>query len=465
MIREKMDMPAQGTSLFFIGIGGVSMRALATLAKRRGYRVGGSDRVDSPALSMLRAEGIEVFVGHRAENVAGYDAIVYNAAIHPDNPEFAESVRLGLAHYYRTDFMAALLGDCPCAIGVAGMHGKSTASAMLSHLFLAADRDPTVLIGGELAEIGGTFRFGEGDDTVFEACEYQDSFLALRPTVAVVLNVEMDHPDYFHSMEQVRASFHSYLSIPGEGGYAVINADSPDAVLAAEGIPTPLVTFGLNDAKADYSARDIRAENGCYSCTVLKHGEALCDVRLSIPGLHHVYNALACAAAADLCGIAPDVIGRGISSFGGIARRMEYKGTFRGSDVPVYDDFAHHPTEIRTTLAGAAQMGFERVFCVYQPHTYSRTAELFDGFTKAFENVYQTVFVDIYAARETDTLGVSSEKLAQATENALYLPDYDAVTEYLDRNLRKGDLLVIMGAGDIGKYADRIVADKSDPNV
>lgn len=455
MPNMPVSLPEKSASLFFIGIGGVSMSALALIAQDRGYRVGGSDRSASAVTERLIAAGIDVHIGHDEKNVDGYDVLIYNAAIHPDNPEFSCGVRRGLRRIYRTDFLAALMGDYPNAVGIAGTHGKSTASAMLSHMFLRAGRDPSVLIGAALGEIGGSHRVGHGDDFVFEACEYRDSFLSLRPTVSVVLNVEMDHPDYFHSIEQVRDSFARFLSIPGKNGYGVINLDSPDAVLAAERADTRIVTYSTRK-EADYTAADVTLKNGFPSFLILRRGVPLTHVTLRVAGQHNVENALACAAAADLCGMDASAIGDGLSSFPGIARRMEQKGVFPGTEVPVFDDFGHHPTEVRRTLEGAAAMGFSRIFCVYQPHTYSRTAELFDDFTASFGAAWETLFVDIYAARETDTRGVSSERLAAATPRARYCADYDAVTSYLSSALREGDAVVIMGAGDISRYAETL---------
>ena len=450
-------LPA-GSRLHFIGIGGVSMSALAMLARSAGYSVQGSDRSASRNTEMLRAEGIPVFPGHEASQIEGANAVIYNAAIHEDNPELARAIRDGIPCIYRADFLAFLTRDYQNRIGVAGMHGKTTTSAMLSHLFLKADRDPTILIGAELSELGRDFRIGGKRDLIFEACEYQDSFLSFLPTIALVLNEEMDHPDWFHSMDQVRESFRKYLMIPGKTGFAVLNADDENVLASAESVPTPRVTFGIRNRDADFVAEDIVFEKGTASFSVLRNRLPFCRIRLSVPGLYNVSNALGACAAASLCGIPPEIISEGISGFNGSARRMEYRGTLAGCpvSVPVYDDFGHHPTEIRATLDGARRFGFRRVRCVFQPHTYSRTSELFDEFCDSFRDADEVLFVDIYAARESNLTGISSRDLADHTPNASYFPSLDGLREHLIRTSEEGDLLILMGAGDLNRFTDTL---------
>ncbi len=448
----------EGSRIFFIGCGGVSMSALAVIAKEKGFDTCGSDRARSRTTDMLLSSGIPVSIGHAPEHVRGCDAVVYNAAIGEDNPEYAEAVRLGIPLIYRADFLAYLMRGYKHGIGVAGMHGKSTTSAMLSHLFLYAKRDPAILIGAELPELGRDFRNGHGDDFIFEACEYKDSFLSFRPSVAVVLNEEMDHPDYFKSMDQIHDSFHKYLEIPGTDGFAVLNCDDEDVMISAEHIHPHRVTFGMENKEADFRAADVVFEGGCARFTILKGGRPFCQVRLSVPGTHNVMNALASAAAAAVCGLDAETIAGGLSTFTGAGRRMEYKGILKDCSVqvPVYDDFGHHPSEITTTLEGARRMGCTRLRCVYQPHTYSRTAELFEDFVTAFDACDEVTFVDIYAAREANTYGISSEELARRIPHGRYQPDLSALLAYLQKTSAEGDLLVIMGAGDISRFSAEI---------
>jgi len=457
-IQELEELLPTGCSLFFIGIGGVSMSALAMIAKEKGYHVSGSDRAVSANTHMLTEAGIPVFPCHNAANIKDSDAVIYNAAIGEDNPEYAAAKSSGIPLIYRSCFLSFLMRGYRHGIGVAGMHGKTTTSAMLSHLFLYAGRDPAILIGAPIPELGHDFHSGTGEDFIFEACEYKDSFLSFHPSIAVVLNEEMDHPDYFKSLDQIKESFHKYMEIPGEGGIDIINADDENVLDSVRGCHAECVTFGIDNPDAEYRAAEITYPDGRAAFTVLHNGEPFCKIHLSVPGQHNVLNALACVAAADRCGLTPEVISAGISSFVGAGRRMEFKGYLKDCPVhvPVYDDFGHHPSEIRTTLEGAHRMNCRRLRCVYQPHTYSRTAELFDDFVTAFDHCDEVYFTDIYAARETNTYDVSSEQLANRIPHASYAPDHDALLTHLQNTSLDGDLLIIMGAGDIAAFADTI---------
>ena len=459
-IQELEQLLPLRCSLFFIGIGGVSMSALAMIAREKGYTVSGSDRAVSRFTEMLREAGIPVFGRHDAENIDGCDAVIYNAAIGDDNPELARAKKEGIPVIYRTAFLTYLMRGYRRAIGIAGMHGKSTTSAMLSHLFLFARRDPAILIGAPIAALGRDFHCGTGEDFIFEACEYKDSFLSFRPTITVVLNEEMDHPDYFRSLDQVRESFFRYMQIPGEDGVNIVNLDDDNVMKSAEHTAARKVTFSTARRDADFYAENITYRGGRPSFDVLYGGAPFCHIDLSVPGTHNVSNALACCAAAVLSGIGPDVIAAGLSSFSGAARRMEYTGQLRGCPYPVdvYDDFGHHPSEIVTTLDGARRMTEKRLICVYQPHTYSRTFELFDDFCKSFDLCDAVYFTDIYAAREQNVYGVSSSQLADHIPHAVYLPDLDALRARLLETVAAGDTVVVMGAGDIAAFADRLVS-------
>ncbi len=458
-IQELEQLLPCGCSLFFIGIGGVSMSALAMIAKEKGYRVSGSDRAVSRNTEMLTDAGITVHPGHDAQNIAGCDAVIYNAAIGEDNPEYAAAKKAGLPLVYRSCFLSFLMRGYRHGIGIAGMHGKTTTSAMLSHLFLYAGRDPAILIGAPIPELGHDFHSGTGEDFIFEACEYKDSFLSFHPSIAVVLNEEMDHPDYFKSLEQIKKSFHRYMEIPGKNGIDIVNADDENVLDSVRGCPAECVTFGIENPDAEYRAVEIAYPDGCAEFSVLHNGIPFCSIHLSVPGQHNVQNALACVAAADRCGLSPDVIAAGLSTFTGAGRRMEFKGYLKDSPVrvPVYDDFGHHPSEIRTTLEGAHRINCHRLRCVYQPHTYSRTAELFEDFVTAFDACDEVYFVDIYAARETNTYGVASSQLADRIAHASYAPDRDALLAHLKSTALEGDLLLIMGAGDIAALAEAAV--------
>ena len=443
---------ASPRSVYFIGIGGISMSSLAHIAKNMGCRVGGYDRTPSRLTEVLEADGAAITYELSPAHIENWDVIVYTAAIARDNPELAcalEYDEKGEKYcVYRADFLGWLMSGYKNRIGVAGMHGKSTATSMISHIFLAANTDPTIVSGAELSEMGGAYRIGAREHFIMEACEYQDSFLSFTPNIAVVLNIEMDHPDYFADLDQIIRSFCGFLAKAADG-YAVVNADSDNVRAACEGYAGTLVTFGMSKG-ADFTAKNIAFDHGRAGFDIFKKGEFFAHVQLSVTGRHNIMNALASAAAADLCGISPEAIAAGLASFVGAKRRMELRGNVSGIDaeVPLYDDYAHHPTEIRATLSGALEMGYERVFAVFQPHTYSRTFELFDGFAEAFEGV-RLVLADIYPAREENVWGVSSEQLAARIDGAVYLPSNAEIAAYLRRELRVGDMLIVMGAGDI----------------
>lgn len=442
-------------SIFFIGIGGISMSALAQLSLSLGYTVGGSDRCENAQTEQLKQMGVPVFPSHNAANTANYDAVVYTVAIGSDNPEYLAAQAAGKPLLSRADYLGYLMVSYRHRIGIAGMHGKSTCTAMCAQIFLSAT-DPTVLCGAELPALqGSTCCIGEErEHFVFEACEYMDSFLDFNPTLAVVLNAGMDHPDYFQSMEQIRASFLSYARRTLGGGTALYNADDAQSVLALQAFEGHHVTFGIQKP-ADYSARSICLREGVTVFDFCKNGEPLCKIELHAFGTHNVYNALAAAAAAHLCGIPAEKIAQSLAEFVGAKRRMEQKGYLNGAVV--YDDYGHHPVEIAATLSGAREMGYSRILCAYQPHTYSRTAKLFDDFVCAFDCADRVYFADIYAAREQNAFGVSSKMLAEKIgDGAEYCGSLAHVAKALKRDATAGDLVIVMGAGDIYKIYDML---------
>ena len=426
------------------------MSSLADISLSRGFRVGGSDRSPTALTERLESHGIEINYSHERENIRGYDAVVYTVAISPDNPEYAAALERGIPCISRADYLGYVMTGYPRRVGVAGMHGKSTCTSMCAEVFIDAGVSPTVLSGAELDIMGGAYTVGEGGDFIFEACEYMDSFLDFNPTVAVILNVEMDHVDYFHSIEQIRSSFAKYASITGEGGYAVANMDDENVRLSLADYRGTLISFGVDSAELDFRGVNISCERGRYCFDILKKGEFFCHVSLSVTGRHNIYNALACAAAADICGLSAEAISRGLAKFRGAKRRMEYRVTLDGADI--YEDYGHHPTEISTTLAGAKGLAEGRLICVYQPHTYSRTKALFDDFSRAFDAADRVLLCDVYAAREIDDGTVSSALLAEAIgERATYCGGIADTAHALRKELRAGDLAIVMGAGDIYK--------------
>lgn len=436
--------------VFFIGVGGINMSSLAHLTHLAGYRTAGSDRTRSALTERLEGEGIRIFYRHDAANITGCDVIVYTVAISDDNPEYLAARAAGLPCISRADYLGYIMTGYAGRVGISGTHGKSTCTSMCASVFMSAGADPTVLSGAVLPAMGGAYRVGGREHFIFEACEYRDSFLDLNPTVAVVLNIEPDHLDYFSGIGQIKDSFTAFVNRPG-CEHCVINADDAAAREVMSRAAVPAVTFGLYSADADFRAVNVTPGGKGYAFDILIHGGHLCHIGLSVPGLHNVYNALAAAAAARLRGISPADIKRGLESFTGASRRMEYRGLFNGA--PVYDDYAHHPTEIRATLKGAADICRGRLICVFQPHTYNRTAALFGDFAAALRLADRVIVADIYAARASgDNCGVSAELLARAVgESAEYVGGFNDIAARLGGLVCPEDTLVIMGAGDISR--------------
>ena len=434
--------------IHFIGVGGVMMSSLALITHQRGYTVSGTDRTRTAVTESLEAAGIRVLYEHDASAAEGADMVVYTVAISPENPEYAYAGAQGIPCVSRADYLGYIMMGYAHRVGVAGMHGKSTCTSMCAQIFVDAGVDPTVLSGATTACLDGAYRIGGKQHFIFEACEYMDSFLDFNPSIAVILNVEMEHVDYFKSMEQIRTSFGKYADLTGESGFAVVNCDDTEVMASVEQYLGGVVTFGIENEYATFRAVNLTYREGYPAFDILLDGEFFSHVQLSVPGRHNVYNALAAAAAAHLCGLGSVEIALGLHAFGGAGRRMEYKGKLNGA--PVYDDYGHHPTEVAATLQGVGEMGFERVFCVFQPHTYSRTAQLADAFVKAFSAADHVILVDIYAAREKDSKGVSSAKLASRIgSHARYVPEYERIAQILQSEVGGRDAVVIMGAGDV----------------
>jgi len=392
---------------------------------------------------------LSVFVlGVKFSIKAMVGAVVYTVAISPDNEEYLEAKRLGIPCISRADYLGYVMVGYKNRIGISGMHGKSTCTSMCAETFINALAEPTVLSGAELSTMGGAYRVGGNEHFIFEACEYMDSFLDFNPTIAVILNIEMDHVDYFHSIEQIRDSFSRFASITGENGYAVANGDDENVKMALESYKGNLVTFGIKNTDCDLLAKNITQKRGCYCFDVFCEGEFFCHIELNVSGYHNIYNALATVTASKICGLSPKEIEKGLAAFCGASRRMEYKGTQNGAKV--FDDYGHHPTEVKTTLNGARDMTVGRLFCVFQSHTYSRTAALLDDFAKALSIADRVIITDIYAARETDTKGVTPELLAEMIgDNAVAVHGFEAAANVLKSELRTDDLAVVMGAGDV----------------
>lgn len=444
----------------FIGIGGISMSGLAEILLKEDFTISGSDNKESALTDHLESLGATVFYGQKASNIiSGIDLVVYTAAIHEENEEFAEAKRQGLPMLSRAELLGQLMTNYEIPIAVSGTHGKTTTTSMLSHVLLADQLDPTISVGGILKAIGGNIRVGNSEIFVTEACEYTNSFLHFLPKIGVILNVDADHLDFFKDLDDIRHSFHRFAQILPSDGALVINGDIPNLTDITANLDCQIVTFGLN-SDYTYSASDISYdEHSNATFSAYKNGEYLHRFSLSVGGEHNVYNALSTIAVADLLSIPWDIVQEGLISFHGTDRRFEYKGEING--VTIIDDYAHHPTEIAATLSTAANYPHKELWCIFQPHTYTRTKSLFDEFAQSLSAADHLILADIYAARETDTLGVSSEQLADAIKelgaDAIYLPSFKAIEDFVRSHCSKGDLLITMGAGDVVNIGESLL--------
>ena len=446
--------------IHFIGIGGISMSGLAAILLKEGFSVSGSDAKRSDLTDELAAAGAGIVIGQKAENISPEtDLVVYTAAIHPDNPEFQQAVNLKIPMLTRAQLLGEIMQNYDTPVAVAGTHGKTTTTSMLSHMALAAGLDPTISVGGILKSIGGNIRVGNSGTFITEACEYTNSFLSFFPKIEIILNIDADHLDFFRDLAHIRSSFHAFAALLPKDGALVINGEIPDLASFTEDLPCRIITYGTKGS--NYTAEDVcYDELGFASFSVVRDGETLGQVRLHVPGNHNVSNALAAIAAAQLMGVDFEQIREGLSTFTGTDRRFERKGTWH--NTAVIDDYAHHPTEISATLAAARHYPHRRIFCVFQPHTYTRTSALLDEFAQALSAADQVILADIYAAREKNTIGISSDDLRRKMEemgsNACYLPSFDDIVSYLKENLQEGDLLITMGAGDVYLVGEKLLA-------
>lgn len=436
---------APGRRVHLAGIGGVSMNPLAEVLHQMGLAVQGSDQSESPAVERLRHMGVHVSIGHDAGNIQGAEFLIRTAAIHDDNPEIAAAHAAGLPVFERAEAWGAIMQRYENAICIAGTHGKTTTTAMTTHIFMAAQADPTVMIGGTLSMLHSGYRVGRGDTIILESCEYCNSFLHFFPTVAVVLNVEEDHLDFFTGgLPEIKESFRKFAQLVPPEGRIVANADAPGAIDALQGLP--LFTFGRSES-ADCRAENLTWEYGRPEFDVVVDGRLYTHLALHVAGEHNLSNALAAASAAYVLGIPGRAVKLGLEGFFGAGRRFECKGQCRGAKI--YDDYAHHPAEIHALLEMTRSLGYDRVICAFQPHTYSRTKALFADFVRELKKADLAVLTDIFAAREKNTAGVSSRDLAAEIPGALYCPSLREAEQCLMDLARPGDLILTVGAGDI----------------
>ena len=446
--------------IHFIGIGGISMSGLAEILLGEDFTVSGSDAKQSPLTDSLEAKGARIYYGQRASNISDdTEVVVYTAAIHPDNPEFACAKEKGLPMLTRAQLLGQIMRNYETPIAIAGTHGKTTTTSMVTHILLEGQCDPTISVGGILPAINGNIRVGNSETFVTEACEYTNSFLSFFPKISVILNIDADHLDFFKDIQDIRNSFRRFAQLLPADGALIINADTPEYETIIEDLPCRVITYGLKQ-EANYQARDISFDKyGHASFSVYRDGKKTGSYYLKVPGIHNVSNALASIAVGHLLGLPEESIIKGLSSFSGTDRRFQYKGEVAG--VTVIDDYAHHPTEIEATLQAARNYPYKKIWCVFQPHTYTRTKALLPEFAKALTLADHVVLADIYAAREQNTIGISSEDLQKRIRElgtpCEYFPTFDEIEKFLLENCSPGDLLITMGAGDVVLIGEHIL--------
>jgi len=442
-----------------VGIGGVSMSSLAEVLLGMGITVTGSDINEGGNVQNLREKGVPIAIGHRAENVAeDVEFLVRTAAAHDDNPEIVYARAHGIPVFERTEAWGTISRDYSNALCISGTHGKTTTTSMCTHILMAADRDPTVMIGGTLPLLKAGHRVGHGNTIIMEACEYYNSFLSFHPTVAVILNIEADHLDFFKDLEDVERSFHAFAERIPPHGTVVANYDDENTMHTLEGLDRKIITFGLSD-RADVYAENIRYIGASSSFDVMYKGQLFTDVTLNVPGVHNVKNALAATAAAICLGVRPNQVKYGLAGFTGAGRRFEFKGKFNGADV--YDDYAHHPGELKALLDAVEALNYQRTVLVFQPHTYSRTASLFEDFVKQLSRPDVLLLAEIFAAREKNTIGISSKDLADRVDGALFCPSFEQLEEALRHIARPGDIVLTVGAGNVYRVGEELVAGEN----
>jgi len=448
------DYLVPGKRVHLVGIGGVSMCPLAEVLQGMGLTVQGSDMSDSATVASLREKGITVSIGHNAENLGDCDLVVRTAAVHDGNPEIAGAIARGIPVYERAQAWGAIMQRYPNALCVSGTHGKTTTTSMCTHIFMAAEADPTVMIGGSLPLLGSGYRVGEGNTIILESCEYCNSFHHFYPTVAIVLNVEADHLDFFKDLQAIQQSFRKFADLVPASGNILVNADNAGAMETVKGLEKPIFTFGLDNA-ADCTAANLTTTHGRPSFDIMVRGEVYAHVELRVYGRHNILNALAAASAAYVLGLPGSAVADGLATFTGAGRRFEFKGTFNGADV--YDDYAHHPDELHALLSTVKSLDYNRVIVAFQPHTYTRTAALFNEFIAELKLADKAILAEIYAAREQNVMGISSSDLCRNIPDSVYCSTLDKVTDQLRQLAQPGDLILTVGAGDIYRAGEKLL--------
>jgi UDP-N-acetylmuramate--alanine ligase len=446
-------------NIHFIGIGGISMSGIAELMISRGYKVSGSDAHESDITDKLSAMGAVIGYPQKAENIPeDTDTVVMTAAIHEDNPELKEAKRRGLHIETRAEFLGKIMKEYHTPVAVAGTHGKTTTTAMVSEILLRSKKDPTISIGGVLRDIGGNFRVGADEYFVMEACEYTNSYHSFYPKIGVILNVEADHLDFFKDIEDIRRSFHGFAANIPDDGVLIINADIEGIEDITDGLKCKVVTFG-EKAEADYRAENIMLDEFARATFEAVHEDERNKYSLGVGGVHNVINSLAAIAVAEQLGVSYEDTAGGLGDFKGTDRRFELKGQLNG--FTIIDDYAHHPTEIRATLSTAKNYPHRELWVVFQSHTYTRTKALLHDFARELAAADHVICAEIYPARETDNLGISGETLAEEIRkegtDCYYFPTFEEIENFITETLVDNDLLITMGAGDVVNIGDELL--------
>ena len=448
--------------IYFIGIGGISMSGLAEILLSEGFQVSGSDWNRSALTERLESQGACIHYGkpQKAENITDdIDLVVYTAAVHTDNPEYAETLRRNLPSLTRAQLLGQMMRNYKTPIGVSGTHGKTTTTSMITEILLAAGTDPTISVGGILKSIQGNIRVGKSDLFVTEACEYTNSFLSFYPRIGIILNIEEDHLDFFRDLDDIRSSFRRFAQLLPEDGLLIISGDISDYEEITRGLSCSVLTFG-SDSSCDYYYDGISHDEFAHaSFTLHRRGGSDIPVSLGVPGEHNILNALAALALADYLKLDMETAARALKNFTGTDRRFEYKGSVEG--ITIVDDYAHHPTEITATLKAARNYPHQTLWCVFQPHTYTRTKAFLPEFAQALSLADKVILADIYPARETDTLGISSRSLQEIIVNSgtecHYFPSFEEIQKFILENCTPGDLLITMGAGDVVNIGENLL--------
>ena len=436
----------------FIGIGGISMSGLAEILLEEGFTISGSDAKQSALTDSLAQKGATIYIGQKASNLSIRPAlVVYTAAIREDNEEFKAAVDAGIPMLSRAELLGQIMDNYEKSIAVAGTHGKTTTTSMISQILLVAKADPTISVGGILEAIGGNIRVGGSEVFITEACEYTNSFLHFHPKYSIITSVEAEHLDFFKDIDDIRRSFHEFAGNTAHDGVLIINGQIAALDKITNNLSCSVTTYGLCENDDFYAKNITYNDHACGTYTLMHKTEDLGTVSLSVPGRHNVSNSLAAIALCLNLGLPLDVIKKGLLQFGGTKRRFEYKGTKNG--ITVIDDYAHHPTEVAATLTAARNYPHGRIICVFQPHTYSRTKAFLSDFARVLSMADIVVLADIYAAREKNTIGISSKDLlAELQKNgqeSYYFPSFDEIEKFLSEKCINNDLLITMGAGDV----------------